>query len=123
MASSGQSFREGLLFTHWGLSMPVSLQVSSYWSPGQPITINLMPDCDASGCLLDAKGHQGNLLVRTVLTQLMLKKLVIELEALLWSSYQTMPLAEIPDAVLPKIGLNLSAWVLKPSGIEQRRSL
>ena len=30
MASSGQIFREGLLFTHLGLSEPVSLQVSSY---------------------------------------------------------------------------------------------
>ncbi|MEC8694765.1 MAG: NAD(P)/FAD-dependent oxidoreductase [Pseudomonadota bacterium] len=60
MASSGQRFREGLLFTHWDLRGPVSLQVSSYWSPGQLITINLIPDCDASGNLLDAKGHHGN---------------------------------------------------------------
>ena len=122
MASSGQSFREGLLFTHRGLSGPVSLQVSSYWSPGQPITINLMPDCDASEYLLDAKGHHGKSLVRTVLTQLLPKTLVNELEALLWSSYQTMPLAEIPDAVLRKIGSSLSAWTLKPSGTEGYRT-
>ena len=51
------------------------------------------------------------------------KTLVNELEALLWSSYQTTPLAEIPDAVLGKIGLNLSAWTLKPFGTEQRSSL
>lgn len=122
MASSGQSFREGLLFTHRGLSGPVSLQVSSYWSPGQPITINLMPDCDASEYLLDAKGHHGKSLVRTVLTQLLPKTLVNELEALLWSSYQTTPLAEIPDAVLRKIGSSLSAWTLKPSGTEGYRT-
>ncbi len=122
MAASGQSFREGLLFTHRGLSGPVSLQVSSYWSPGQPITINLMPDCDASEYLLDAKGHHGKSLVRTVLTQLLPKTLVNELEALLWSSYQTTPLAEIPDAVLRKIGSSLSAWTLKPSGTEGYRT-
>jgi predicted Rossmann fold flavoprotein len=122
MASSGQSFREGLLFTHRGLSGPVSLQVSSYWSPGQPITINLMPDCDASEYLLDAKGHHGKSLVRTVLTQLLPKTLVNELEALLWSSYQTTPLAEIPDAVLRKIGSSLCAWMLKPSGTEGYRT-
>ena len=122
MASSGQSFREGLLFTHRGLSGPVSLQVSSYWSPGQPITINLMPDCDASEYLLDAKGHHGKSLVRTVLTQLLPKTLVNELEALLWSSYQTTPLAEIPDAVLRKIGSSLTAWTLKPSGTEGYRT-
>jgi predicted Rossmann fold flavoprotein len=122
MASSGQSFREGLLFTHRGLSGPVSLQVSSYWSPGQLITINLMPDCDASEYLLDAKGHHGKSLVRTVLTQLLPKTLVNELEALLWSSHQTTPLAEIPDAVLRKIGSSLSAWTLKPSGTEGYRT-
>ena len=122
MAASGQSFREGLLFTHRGLSGPVSLQVSSYWSPGQPITINLMPDCDASEYLLDAKGHHGKSLVRTVLTQLLPKTLVNELEALLWSSYQTTPLAEIPDAVLRKIGSSLTAWTLKPSGTEGYRT-
>ncbi len=123
MASSGQSFREGSLFAHRGLSGPVSLQVSSYWSPGQLITINLMPECDASGYLLDAKGHHGNLLVRTVLTQLLPKTLVNELEGLSWSSYETTPLAEISDAVLRKIRLNLSAWNLRSSGTEQPRSL
>ena len=122
MASSGQSFREGLLFTHRGLSGPVSLQVSSYWLPGQPITINLMPECDASEYLLDAKSDHGKSLVRTVLTQLLPKTLVNELEALLWSSYQTTPLAEIPDAVLRKIGSSLSAWTLKPSGTEGYRT-
>ena len=81
-----------------------------------------MPDCDASEYLLDAKGHHGKSLVRTVLTQLLPKTLVNELEALLWSSYQTMPLAEIPDAVLRKIGSSLSAWTLKPSGTEGYRT-
>ena len=122
MAASGQSFREGLLFTHRGLSGPVSLQVSSYWSPGQSITINVMPDCDACEYLLDAKDHHGKSLVRTVLAQLLPKTLVNELEALLWSSYQTTPLAEIPDAVLRKIGSSLSAWTLKPSGTEGYRT-
>ena len=122
MAATGQSFREGLLFSHRGLSGPVSLQVSSYWSSGQPITINLIPECDASEYLLDAKGHHGKSLVRAVLTQSLPKTLVNELEALLWSSYQTTPLAEIPDVVLQKIGSSLSAWTLKPKVTGQLRS-
>jgi predicted Rossmann fold flavoprotein len=36
-------FREKLLFTHRGLSGPAILQVSSYWQPGQPVTIDLAP--------------------------------------------------------------------------------
>lgn len=34
-------FDEDLLFTHRGLSGPAVLQASSYWSPGQPISLNL----------------------------------------------------------------------------------
>jgi hypothetical protein len=36
-------FREKLLFTHRGLSGPAILQASSYWQPGQPVSIDLAP--------------------------------------------------------------------------------
>ncbi|PTQ96757.1 hypothetical protein C8P68_104246 [Mucilaginibacter yixingensis] len=38
------SFDENILFTHWGLSGPAILQISSYWRPGESITIDLLPD-------------------------------------------------------------------------------
>lgn len=41
-----QEFRENILITHRGLSGPAILQISSYWQPGEPISINLMPDDD-----------------------------------------------------------------------------
>ncbi|MFQ5519381.1 MAG: NAD(P)/FAD-dependent oxidoreductase, partial [Mariprofundus sp.] len=37
----GQSFNEAMLFTHRGLSGPAILQISSYWQPGDAISINL----------------------------------------------------------------------------------
>lgn len=43
----GQHFRENILITHRGLSGPAILQISSYWFPGDSITINLLPDYDA----------------------------------------------------------------------------
>src|SRR5690606_19990497 len=30
------AFEENILFTHWGLSGPAILQLSSYWRPGEP---------------------------------------------------------------------------------------
>ncbi len=36
-------FRENILFTHWGLSGPAILQISSYWEPGEDIFIDLLP--------------------------------------------------------------------------------
>jgi len=40
------SFDEALLFTHRGLSGPAVLQISSYWQPGDAITIDLAPGRD-----------------------------------------------------------------------------
>ncbi|MFD1770176.1 BaiN/RdsA family NAD(P)/FAD-dependent oxidoreductase [Sphingobacterium suaedae] len=37
------SFEENILFTHWGLSGPAILQISSYWRPGDTFTIDLLP--------------------------------------------------------------------------------
>lgn len=39
-----QSFRENLLFTHFGLSGPAILQISSYWEPGQSLNFDFLPD-------------------------------------------------------------------------------
>lgn len=39
----GQCFREALLVTHQGISGPAVLQISNYWQPGLPISINLFP--------------------------------------------------------------------------------
>lgn len=36
-------FEENILFTHWGLSGPAILQISSYWLPGESIYIDLLP--------------------------------------------------------------------------------
>ena len=40
------SFKESMLLTHRGLSGPVVLQISSYWTPGDEISIDLLPDAD-----------------------------------------------------------------------------
>ena len=42
--AGGHSFREGMLFTHRGLSGPAILQISSYWKPPEPIHIDWAPD-------------------------------------------------------------------------------
>jgi predicted Rossmann fold flavoprotein len=48
-------FREDLLFTHRGLSGPAVLQVSSYWRPGEPLSVDLAPDQPIAQSLLAAR--------------------------------------------------------------------
>ena len=38
------TFREKMLFTHRGLSGPAMLQISSFWSPGDNVLLDLAPD-------------------------------------------------------------------------------
>jgi predicted Rossmann fold flavoprotein len=50
-----QSFRESMLITHRGLSGPAILQISSYRKKGEPIHIDLAPDCEVIAAIRDAK--------------------------------------------------------------------
>jgi predicted Rossmann fold flavoprotein len=45
-ATAKQHFREKMLLTHRGLSGPAILQISSYWKPSTPVTIDLAPGHD-----------------------------------------------------------------------------
>jgi predicted flavoprotein YhiN len=40
------------------LSGPVVLQISSYWRPGESISINLLPQSDVRSVLLDNRSSQ-----------------------------------------------------------------
>ncbi len=49
------SFDEDLLFTHRGLSGPAALQTSSYWHPGEALSLNLAPGQQVEDALRNAK--------------------------------------------------------------------
>lgn len=51
----GQQFREKMLITHRGLSGPAILQISSYWKPGQAITLDLVPEKEVTAIFRDSK--------------------------------------------------------------------
>jgi predicted Rossmann fold flavoprotein len=57
-----QSFREKMLITHRGLSGPAILQISSFWQPGEAITLDLAPEEQPLAELLDgASGSRRDL--------------------------------------------------------------
>jgi len=120
--ANGQSFNEDMLFTHRGLSGPAVLQLSSYWQSGDSVTINLLPGVDVEQWLKDAKLQQGKSVLRTILSERLPKKLVLELEALWWQQDSETPLAEMTDAQLQDIALLVTGWTLKPSGTEGYRT-
>lgn len=122
MSVDGTIFRENLLFTHRGISGPAALQLSSYWRPGQKISINLLPDLQASALLLDYKKSSAKSLLRNLLSQHLSKGLVLELQNLYWPNHADKPMAEMPDSVLMEVAVQLQDWQLKPSGTEGYRT-
>ncbi|MGB5447744.1 MAG: NAD(P)/FAD-dependent oxidoreductase [Woeseiaceae bacterium] len=116
------AFTEDILFTHRGLSGPAILQLSSYWSPGDNVEIDLLPGTNAVEFLLGAKQAQPKSLLRTVLGAVLPRALVTELQALLWPEVSETPLTEIADDRLRRIAAKLAHWTLKPAATEGYRT-
>ncbi|HEY1896519.1 MAG TPA: NAD(P)/FAD-dependent oxidoreductase [Terracidiphilus sp.] len=57
--TSAPAFREKMLVTHRGLSGPAVLQASSYWRPGQALTIDFAPQLAAGAALLGPLFENG----------------------------------------------------------------
>ena len=122
VSCNGQEFSESLLFTHRGISGPAILQISSYWRPGESISVNLLPGIVAEEWLCKEKLAKGRNLLKTVLQQQLGKALVAELQNLWWPEQTDKILAEFPDQQLKNIGKQLNQWVLKPSATEGYRT-
>jgi predicted Rossmann fold flavoprotein len=108
-----------LLFTHRGLSGPAILQISSYWQPGTPIVVNLLPDLDVAEELISTKGTQKKQL-GNVLGQWLPARLVESL-VLANGLAPDARLADLQDAKLRKLGDAINRWAIVPTGSEGYR--
>lgn len=115
VSCDSQSFRENILFTHRGLSGPAILQISSYWRPGLSITVNLLPDLDAAGFLLNRKRNRAKALPQTVLAEIMPARLA---QALTATHLPQCEIANIPDQRLAATGSKLNNWQFLPDQTE-----
>jgi predicted Rossmann fold flavoprotein len=108
-------FDEDLLFTHRGLSGPAVLQISSYWQEGQPLHLNLAPQEDIEGSLMQAKVSSKKLVANE------LGALVPHRLADAWVAQDPQwqrPVAEASDKALLQLAQKLSHWPLTPNGSE-----
>ncbi len=107
-------FDEDLLFTHRGLSGPGILQISSYWEPGTPIRIDLLPGQRLSQTLVQRKsGSRQNLV--TALSEVWPRRLAEN-----WLHYRGLQgdqrLADTADRQLTQLADSAQPWTLTPSG-------
>lgn len=113
------SFREGLLFTHRGLSGPSILQISSYLAPNTPITVNLCPDMDVFAFLKQQKNTSKQDIIN-ILPQTTLPKRLSD--AILEELNLAGKIAELSDKNLQKLADRIHKWQIIPSGTEGYRT-
>ena len=112
-------FREDLLITHRGLSGPAILQISSFWQPGTPLTINLLPEMDVGQVLVEGKGTLKKQL-GNVVSQWLPARLADGLLSANGFAPDMRP-ADMADAQLRALGLALNSWSIVPTGSEGYR--
>lgn len=109
------SFDEAVLITHRGLSGPAILQISSFWTSGAPIILDLFPGVRLEELLLETKRRapstQPGALLRERLTVRFTKTLC---ERHGWNR----PLGEMSDKGLRAMAAALQQWRITPRGTE-----
>ena len=112
-------FREPMLVTHRGLSGPSMLQISSYWSPGDALSINLLPDRNARDDLYALRNAKPQSTVSQYLMQHLPKRFAQAFNELHdWEG----PLQGYKNHALDEAAETLSSWHIKPSGTEGYRT-
>jgi predicted Rossmann fold flavoprotein len=116
IARAGKTaFREAALFTHKGLSGPSILQASSYWTNGDAIQIDFIPDEDAAHLLVEAKKSNPRATLRSTLERYLPARLA---EALASQIGLVGNLADQSDRKLTEAGSRLDHWTFHPNGSE-----
>ena len=111
------AFDEALLFTHRGLSGPAILQISSYWSPGASIAIDMAPGTDVLGALKAARKATPKVSAASFLAGMLPKRL-----AQFVGEGGPTRLADASDTVLARLAGAVQDWQVKPAGTEGFRT-
>jgi predicted Rossmann fold flavoprotein len=107
------SFEENILFTHWGLSGPAILQISSYWKPGEEIVIDMLPNQSVIDLLEAERLNHGKKLLLSFLAGFYTKKFA---EALAKYLPVDKNIASLTKDELLKIESFIHEFKLKPAG-------
>lgn len=119
-AQDGTLFKEAMLFTHRGLSGPAILQISSYWQPGEFVTIDLSPTTSLDDFIQVQREAHPNLSLKNSLAKILPKRLVEVLQEL----------KQLPDVTLKQLNskqqgeviATLHQWRVQPNGTEGYRT-
>ncbi|MCP1439176.1 putative Rossmann fold flavoprotein [Erwinia persicina] len=119
-AEDGTVFKEALLFTHRGLSGPAVLQLSSYWQPGEFVTINLSPESDLNALLSEEREIHPNQSLKNTLAKVLPRRLVECLQLL--GMVPECTLKQLNGRQQAELAETLHGWRVQPNGTEGYRT-
>ena len=112
-------FKEGMLFTHRGLSGPSILQISSYWKLGSNIKINLSPKLDIFKILKNKKTSSPKQDISIIISEILPKRLAY---IICKENGVSGNICELSNEVLKRLGNSINSWIITPTGSEGYRT-
>ena len=116
VSCNGAHFHEALLFTHRGLSGPSILQISSYWTPGATIQIDLAPGVEVLALLREQRvahpRQQAASALGSLLPRRLAQRITEQVDCALGN------LAELSDTKLRALADHVQCWQVVPDGSE-----
>jgi predicted Rossmann fold flavoprotein len=114
-APKGPAFEERLLFTHRGLSGPAILQASSYWAPGDRLTIDLLPHVNLAAEIVRRRAAGDVATTKTAVAAHVPNRLADR-----WFETETRAstIATTGNEAIRALEHGLHAWTITPSGTE-----
>lgn len=119
-AQDGTRFKEAMLFTHRGLSGPAVLQISSYWLPGEFVTVDLSPATPLEAFLTAQRNAHPNLSLKNSLAKILPKRLVEVLQGM--KIVPDVTLKQLNSRQQSELAQALHAWRIQPNGTEGYRT-
>lgn len=105
------SFREKMLMTHRGLSGPSILQISSYWSPGSPVALDLAPGMEVTAPLRAKNARRDPSAALAALRSVLPTRFAER-----WMELQ--PPEDWTNASLDRFEQGIHRWEVRPAGTE-----
>jgi predicted Rossmann fold flavoprotein len=123
-SASRIAFREKILITHRGLSGPAILQISSYWLPGETISLDLAPGCAQRRIFANlthpnSKGRRDLAAIAQELRAIVPGRFADRWRALHARAHPGDAQSRaLPNTTLAEMERKLHAWGITPAGTE-----
>lgn len=120
ISTNKTSFKEDMLITHRGVSGPAVLQISSYWHPGEQISIDLYPDGNFEDTLETSLKEQPNISLKNFLSVTFAKRFAEKYLDII--GFDNIPIKQLNPKQKAILVEKIHHWQLQPAGTEGYRT-